>query len=364
MHRTLVRLVPVLFAALPLAWGPFASQPRQADEFTVDTSIDLLLGNNHRRQLADALNKKEFGDKSHTWDQYAEWGRNLVTRGRVDNPPVGPSPSALLAETYRCVHCHNLVREDAKLTVQDPELRERAIRLAAASEPAKRDGTILGLTPGTTFFGAVNRESFYNGHYERYRRLRVANGERMNPERLADAIQVCCSYCSAGRLPEAWELDSLLAFFWTLELRFKDLDLPEKEGQALLELLISDVEEKKREGRQALRRHYLLKSRADATEEPHVSKDATDSYADGTAYTGEARRGKLLYRSACAGCHGGGVHPQAGAELVAGDKRFHEYVWKGTERDGLYMPLFTAQRLSRQQAADIRAYLHSLRQSP
>ena len=69
----------------------------------------------------------------------------------------------------------------------------------------------------------------------------------------------------------------------------------------------------------------------------------------------------MLYLSACAGCHGTDLHDTKGAGLVKSDRTFHKYVWRGTERDGLYMPLFTAQRLSPRQAADIRAYLRALK---
>ncbi len=326
----------------------------------LNATIDQLLDKHQRRAFVEQLAKREYGGKTHAWEQYVAWGRSLATQGQVKDPPVEPSPSTSLAETYRCVHCHNLVREDEKLAVQDPETREKLIRsVKPGVEPEKPDAA-LRLTPATTLWGAVNRERFYNGHYEEYHRLKLEAGAAMNPDSLADAVQICCNYCSAGRFPEPWELDSLVAFLWTLELRMKDLNLPEKEAQALLEQLQSDEDETVKQARKSLRQHYLARAGADCHDEPVQTKEAVDTYADGTRYSGDAARGRLLYRSACAGCHGTDVHPKADAELVAGDKLFHRYVWKGTEREGVYMPRFTQQRLSRQQAADIRVYLHSL----
>ncbi len=416
-----------LLVFLALAWLSLHRPPAQSGhgpKTDANPSIDVLLGKNQRQAFADGLAKKEYGGRTHAWDQYVAWGRSLAIDGRAKEPPVGPAPSMPLADTYRCVHCHNLLREDAKLIAQDPERREKLIRTvnlaqliaqpvgqaaqvahvaprrprrpvaqvaqgSRSGEPSrtaaqqaglqKRDGSALSLTPGTTLWAAVNRESFYNGHYQRYHALKVCDftarrpgrrsGEpsrtgderKMNPQSLSDAIQVCCSYCSAGRFPEPWELDSLLAFLWTLELRLKDLGLPDKDAQALLEQLTGQDEVALTQARQTLRQHYLPKAVAERNEEPLRTKDNVDSYDDGTNYTGDARRGKLVYRSACAGCHGGNVHAKAEADLVSSDKLFHRYVWKGTQREGVYMPLFTQQRLSRQQAADIRAYLHSLR---
>lgn len=362
MPRSGSRFLIFALAAVALLPGLiFPGEQQNSPRQNPETSLDVLLDQNRRQVFAAELAKREHKGKTFAWDRYVDWGRQLVTTGQVRDPPVEPSPSEPLAEKYRCVHCHNLVREDEKLTVQDPERREKLIRLASPKEPEKRDGTVLSLTPGTTFWGVVNRERYYNGRYERYRKLPVADGRAMDPESLADAIQICCHYCSSGRFPAAWELDSLHAFLWSLELRLKDLDLPEKDAQDLLKQLQSEEEATVGQARQAIQKHYLRQSTADKHDEPERSKDAGDFYGDGTTYVGDAGRGRLVYRSACAGCHGGDLNPQAGADLVANDRLFHRYVWRGTERDGLYMPLFTQQRLSRQQAADIRVYLRSLK---
>jgi mono/diheme cytochrome c family protein len=428
--------VTVLVLSLGVAgwwyWKAGSAPPAPA---TPESTIDELLGQHRRKQFQQALQTRQYGGRKWNWDDFVRWGRELVHTAQVQNPPVGPAPSVPLADTYRCIHCHNLVREDPVLTRQDPEAREPLLSHhpanagkksgAHSSSPAPDDSSAeVALRPGTTFWGMVNRERFYNGYYARYHRLKVRDGEQlrpMNPASLSDAVQVCCSYCSAGRFPEDWELDSILAYLWTLELRLKDLQLPAELQQRLLEQLNSGQAEQINAARQELRRHYLIAAGATAVEPPIRSEDNKDIYppsvaaleqlfrpggspspiekdqpvapatkpntpsppaksgpasspehasagkaADTTSnrknleIVGDPKRGEWLYRSACANCHGNNVHPKSGRSLGVSPGTFHRYVWKGTERDGLYMPLFTRERLSPRQATDIRAYLRSL----
>ncbi|MCS7160061.1 MAG: cytochrome c [Gemmatales bacterium] len=400
-RRWALRSIAVIMLSLLLlsagaAWWFWrtAASPGSAPA-TLDTPLDVLLGQNRRAQFEAKLAQRRYGSRTWNWQDYVQWGRELVHWAQVKNPPLGPAPSVPLAETYRCIHCHNLVREDVILTQQDPEAREQMLEDNPALAGKK---TGVRLMTGTTFWGMVNRERFYNGYYARYHRLKVRDGGQfrpMNPESLADAVQVCCSYCSAGRFPEDWELDSILAYLWTLELRLRDLDLPPPTQLRLLEQLNSSHPDTVAAARQELRKHYLLASAAHAVEPPLRSDDAKDIYPPSVAelerlfpprsdssdpptskpaskprplgslhtnliHTGDPKRGEWLYKSACAMCHGNEVHPKSGRALAISPGTFHRYVWKGTQRDGLYMPFFTRERLSPRQATDIRAYLRSL----
>jgi mono/diheme cytochrome c family protein len=321
--------------------------------------LDELLGLNRRAAFAEELSRREYGGRRHSWRDYSAWGRELVISGQVKRPPTGPAPSVPLSEHYRCFHCHNFIRENPRLTVQDPEAREKLIRKAEADK-SRQDGLPLRMMPGTTFWGAVNRERFYNGHYARYHNLKLSDGSVMNPARLPDAIQICCNYCSSGRYPEPWELDSIHAYFWDLELRLDDLGFSDMVAEHILANLKSGDAQAVGRARDLLRQNYLRAAAATAVDLPAKSDGPIDTYPDGSRFEGDCRAGNQLYQSACAVCHGTNLNPVAGRELVQNDRRFHRFVWHGTERDGLYMPLFTAERLSRQQAADIRAYLSSL----
>jgi len=337
----------------------YRSRPPAA-ELTHDSPLDVLLGHHRREAFARSLASKRIDGKSFAWRHYADWGKQLVTTGRVSNPPTGAAPSAPIASCYRCIDCHNLVREDLRLREQDPEAREKMIRDRAPADPAQRDAASLAMLPGTTLWGAVNRERFYNGYYERYHRLKVSGGRAMDPLSLADAVEVCASYCSGGRFPQSWELDAILAFLWDSELKLKDLDLSSDQQNALLEMLKSKQSDAVREARERLKAAFLSAAGASRVRPPIASRGDSDFYDGAKTFRGDATRGKLLYQSACLGCHNGHANEVDGRRLARDDVQFHKYIWDGTQRSGVYMPLFTEERLSRRQAADIRAYLKSL----
>lgn len=325
-------------------------------------SVDRLLGRNGRQMHAARLAALSIDGKVHPWDAYARWGRDLFHLGQVTEPPTGPAPSTRLSNFYRCVDCHNDRREDPKLTDQDPETRALLVESDAPSDPKSR----LRLTPGTTLWGAVNRESFYNDSYEIYHSLIVPPLRSMNPESLEDATQVCCKFCGVGRYAKKWEIAALLTYFWALELTLADLDLPPAVQAAVLTVLAEPENsdpDRVREMRAFLQRHYLRRAGDDAVTGPEVSDDGTiGPYPDQLRFRGESALGQKLYAVACDQCHGAGkVNESQGADLIADPARFHEVLRHGTHRDQEpYMPMFTAQRLSRQQVADIQAYLESL----
>ncbi len=368
MRRGLCRLILLLVAVwgICLASGATSGpgQQRPIEVRDRDSSLDSLLGYREREKLATALASKAYGGKKRAWQQFAAWGRELLIKGQVQDPPLGPGPSSLLAKEYRCVHCHNLAREDPRLGEQNPETREQMLRQAVAAQAKilskQGDDPPLFLATGTTLWGVVNREQFYNGHYAKYHPLKLASGAVMNPQSLSDAVQICCKYCSGGRYPEEWELDSILAFLWELQIRLKDIGLPEKTEADILRGLKSDSAHERAAARAQVRRAYLRVASADVLEIPLATKGKNDVYAGGVVVEGSSQAGKFLYESACANCHGGGIHHKQGVDLVGSSRDFHRLVARGTERDGLYMPLFTKQRLSPRQLADIRAYLTAL----
>lgn len=324
-------------------------------------SVDRLLGRAGRQQHAARLAALAIDGKVHPWESFARWGRELFHLGQVAEPPTGPAPSTRLSNFYRCVDCHNDRREDPNLTDQDPEARALLVESDAPSDPKTR----LRLTPGTTLWGAVNRESFYNDSYEIYHSLVVPPLRAMNPERLEDATQVCCKFCGVGRYANKWEIAALLTYFWELELTLADLDLPPAVRAAVLSVLTEPDQgdpERVQEMRAFLQRQYLTRAGDDAVAGPEIDNDGTvGTYPDQLRYRGDPELGQKLYAAACDRCHGAGkVNESQGADLIADPARFHEILRQGTHRNReAYMPMFTAQRLSRQQVADIQSYLES-----
>jgi len=190
----------------------------------------------------------------------------------------------------------------------------------------------------------------------------------MDPDSLEDAIQVCSAYCSAGRYLEAWELYALLAFFWDQEIKLHDLDLSPEQSAHLKTLLKSPSPDH----RSAERLRVLLAGKyakkADNTFRgvfkgisytPQGS--ITVGYEDGTTFTGHPGRGERLWPLSCGRCHGTKNLPQKAKHFTQDLGKFHKMLAKGTRhRDKAYMPNFTLERLSRQQAADILVYLRQI----
>jgi cytochrome c5 len=332
-----------------------------------DVGIDELLGRGGRKAHAERLARTNVVGKTYAWADYERWGKELYFNGQVAKPPVGETPSKPISEFYKCTHCHNHLREDRVLSKQDPDDRFAMI-LERPSTPIP-EGSLdapLRLQPGTTMWGAVNRESFYNDSYEIYHRLNV--GDRvMNPESLEDATQVCCTYCSVGRLAEEWEILAMLTYFWTLEVKLADLDLPTGAAVAIAAALQAPPGERDplqvANARKTLRQLYLTKAGDEYIAVPkELKSDAQGPYPDKAQFKGDVDIGKKLYALACDHCHGEGKpNESAGADLVRNLAKYHTILAHGTHQDKeAYMPMFSRQRISRQQIADIQAYLKSL----
>jgi len=63
----------------------------------------------------------------------------------------------------------------------------------------------LPFLQGTTMYGAVSRETYYNGDYDK------KYGELVKPARhdIRGAIQLCAVECAQGRALKDWELESI-----------------------------------------------------------------------------------------------------------------------------------------------------------
>jgi mono/diheme cytochrome c family protein len=159
-------------------------------------------------------------------------------------------------------------------------------------------------------------------------------------------------------------MDSILACLWDLELHLGDLDLPAETLKRVMAALSGSDAKQIEDARGTVRAAYLTESKADLSDKPKEARGNSDLYAGGATEVGEPTRGELLFQASCGGCHGGDVAAPKVSQIskrAREDQNFHRIPLRGTERRGaLYMPLFTSERMSRRQVADIRAYLRSL----
>jgi len=346
---------------------------------TDSPGLDGLLGGKGRSGHKDRVEKLVFKNgKAYTWNDFSNWGREIFMNGQVKNPPTGPSPSLPVSKYFKCMTCHNFEREDSDLTKQDPEARFEWI---------EKTGKKINLLQGATMWGLVNRETFYADYYEIYHHLCVPKGKEppstpcgpllkvcgpgcqtMDPYNLEDAIQVCSAYCSAGRYLEEWELYALLTFFWDQQIRLKDLDLSQEQAAHVKAILTSHSPDPQyAQGlRGLLAAKYAKKAgntyRGDFKSTQYTRQGSiVVEYQDRTKYTGDSGRGERLWNLSCARCHGTKNLPQKATHFTRDLGKFHKMLAKGTRhRDKAYMPNFTLERLSRQQAADILLYLRQI----
>lgn len=295
---------------------------------------------------------KSFGDEGRDHDiavidkSMVQMGEDLIKKGRTIKDG---KKSKLISKFFKCTDCHNIVREDPDLRFSDPETRlDYAI---------KKDIPFL---QGTTLYGIVNRETWYNGDYvKKY-------GELVVPARnsLRESIQLCSDVCSQGRRIEKWEEEAILSYLWTIDLKLEDLNLSEID--------LSKITTAKREKDEAM--VALVKSNY-LTYSPATFIDPVNTFDGGDNLIGDPKLGEKIYTLSCLNCHG--ADRPAKYLKLSKDKLSYKFLRRKTKkgkdfsiynitRDGThpigghraYMPHYTKERLSNKQLEDLRAFIY------
>lgn len=255
----------------------------------------------------------------------------------------------LQSKHFVCTSCHNIEKEDPDLTKYDPEAR-----LAYVAEKG------LPFLQGTSLYGAVNRSSFYNDDYEKkYGDLVVA--ARNN---LRESIQLCAKECSQGRPLKPAELESVLGYLWTLELKMGDLNLHETTYPIIEKAMNGNGNKKAMASK--IKEYYAQGSPAHFIEPPSDKKRSS-------GLTGNADNGEKIYELSCLHCHANERYSFFNLDKSKQTFRYlkknfgkydHRSVYQ-VARYGAppkpgkraYMPQYTVERLNRQQLEDLRAYI-------
>ncbi|MEE9439428.1 MAG: cytochrome c [Saprospiraceae bacterium] len=265
----------------------------------------------------------------------AEVGKQIFHNGFSNKPNGGTSKKQ--SKHFVCSTCHNTVVEDPNLTVSDPETR--------------LDYAIINDIPflqGTTMYGAVNRKTYYNGdYYKKYGTL--VNDARNN---IRNSIQLCATECAQGRALKDWELESILAYLWTLEYKIDDIGINNTDIQSLS---IEQIESK-----------YIHGSPATFIPPPADRKS-------GSEHIGNPKNGKSIYTKSCLHCHLEGKyaffdldtcrmsfkHLNKNISKYSRHSMYQVIRWGVPPKNGKrsYMPQYTKERMSDQQLADLRAYI-------
>lgn len=305
-----------------------------------DSSVAMVL-----EQMGDNFSSKKPKDIKNV---SAEVGEDIVKRGF--SKIKGQKKSKRQSKHFVCTSCHNIEREDPDLAVNDPQAR---------LDYTHAQG--LPFLQGTTLYGAVNRDSFYNGDYEK------KYNELVKPARndIREAIQLCAVECAQGRKLHDWEVESVLAYLWTIDLKMADLNLAEKEITIVNEA-IGQSDSIVNSTKQFIKDRYLTASAATFVLPPEDRKK-------GYELQGDPKNGKLVYDNSCLHCHlnmrysyfhldnnkmslnymknkAGKFSNHSIYQVI----RYGTYPKYGKKS---YMPQYTEEKLSDQQVEDLRAYL-------
>jgi len=278
----------------------------------------------------------------------AEVGKDLALKG-IAVKPNGKMSSRQQSKHFVCTSCHNVVQEDPSFTSTDPQAR-----LEYTNEKG------LPFLQGTTLYGLVNRTKYYNGDYDK------KYGEDVYEARdnIRNAIELCAVGCAQGRSLDDWEMESILSYLWTLELKMSDLQLSAEETMTINNAL--DTRTGQSEAITLIKSKYLDHSPATFMTPPSDRKA-------GTGFTGNADNGKLIYNNSCMHCHEDGKYSYFYMKDSPIDKKFlnrkagtyspysiYQVVRYGTTPFSgrkSYMPHYTKEKMSDQQLADLKAYL-------
>lgn len=273
----------------------------------------------------------------------AELGEQIVLTGRGEN-------RRLQSKHFVCTSCHNLVPEDPDLTVSDPETR---LAFAVANN--------LPFLPGTTLYGVVNRESYYNDDYNK------KYGDLVKPARkdMRAAIQLCATECAQGKPLTDLEMESVVSYLNTIGLKLIDLNLSEREKEKISTTVTG-------QGDRAAT-ITLLKSKYAAKSPAHFVLPPEDRKAGYPDVTGRPEKGQYIFQKACLHCHENQRYSfyditedsYSYNHLLKHFPRYTRYSTYQVVRYGTspipgkkaYMPHYTAERMSNQQVEDLRAYL-------
>ena len=318
----------------------------------LSTGQQLWTGSSPVAEVLVALGEPPLPHAIQPTEEMVRKGREIVLKGRTTDEKGRQMP--FVSKHFSCTSCHNIEQEDPDLRISDPEARLPYVKAKG-----------LPFLQGTTFKGIVNRESWYNDDYvKKYgdEKIEVAH------DNLRESIQLCAVECSQGREMEDWEIEAVLAYFWSLQFTLDDLELTEKDINKLNSGAGTAAQNKSLK--------TWLRSFYSTTSPAHFYDSPPDKAAGYPGLTGNPDRGKDLYELSCLHCHkeGGVSHYPLGNDqmsfrhlrkMIPKDSHFSLYqiIPYGTYAipgHRPYMPHYPAERMSKQQVEDLRAYIETM----
>ncbi|MFM1875006.1 MAG: hypothetical protein RL266_743 [Bacteroidota bacterium] len=315
-------------------------QPTPYDRDTPVSSILLALGDEAPEHYIGTVDMEKVSI-----------GKDIVNLG---GPFENGVASNKVSEHFVCIDCHNIQPEARFADDNDPESR-----LKYSMENNQP------YLPGSTFYGITNRTSWFNGDHER-----KYGKELIEPARhdLVNAIQLCSKECSVGRMLTDEEMQGVLHYLTSMELKLRDLNLSEAELASIS--ANGQTEEQKAQNIRLIKSKYLQGYPATFVDEIPVK-------ARKKGEEGNLENGKWIYEKSCLHCHspqknvtdrtlfGNGADQKNFRWLASYFKKSNggSVYWitrHGTaskEHIPQYMPIYAKEKLSDAQIEDLAAYI-------
>ncbi|MCP4442011.1 MAG: cytochrome c [Aureispira sp.] len=287
----------------------------------------------------------------------AEIGKDIVLKGSSVKRDGKKGKTAKQSKHFECTACHTIEKEFHDLSDLDPNKK-----LAYA---AKNNIPFL---QGSSFYGIVNREHFYNDEYQK--KYKDVPGIKKSFSDVRAAIQVCAIQCSQGRALEDWEIESVLMYFWTLQLKIGDLNLTDEQKQKI-EYALNE----RQSGARAF--HYIRDEFSDVSP-AHFAKPMEYRKLSDTELKNKERfqRGKWIYDLGCKHCHGKkrysfynlddntSTFKHLAKHMERGKHHsIHKISRYGTAPKNFkkaYMPQYTTEKMSDSQLMDLQIYVANM----
>ena len=342
-------------------------------------ALIVILGSfSFRSPLASSANQEDLdiNDDTPVWDIFtklgkikinqvntkvqgvsAEKGKDIIYKG-YSTKQDGTGKTSMQSPHFKCTACHVPEREFENLA---------DINSAKKLEYAVEND--LPFLQGSSFYGIVNRIHFYNGDYQKKYAGVPLIKESYNDIR--SAIQLCATQCAQGRALEDWEIESVLAYFWTMELKIKDIGIKKEDIQIVQEAINSGKGGQK--AIHTLEGHYMNLSPAtfstadlDYKEIESADKNNKERF----------RSGMEIYQRSCLHCHG-----RKRYSFFNLDKSGHsfKYLLSKTKAGGFhsifkitrhgtyslngkkaYMPQYPMEKMTDNQLMDLRIYIENM----
>lgn len=251
-----------------------------------------------------------------------------------------------VSKYFVCTDCHNVQIETADPSNDSPE--------AMLEYGMKNDVPFL---PASTFYGMYNKEHWYNDDYfKKY-------GDLVKPTRdsLYNAIQLCATQCSQGRLMDHWEVRAILHYYKSIELKVSDLNFNKED----LELFTQALSQDKKKATKMIKGKYTQLNHA------HFGGSSIPVVE---GYEPNVDNGKYIFNSGCLHCHDKetGITNFAMSDdrlslnflhrkknkynhfAVPHITRYGTYAISGRKQ---YMPMYSFEKMSNEQMLDLLHYI-------